>query len=193
MEVYARNIGIRRATGEFIVSTNQDVISDRPVNLDENTMYTVRRHNYPINLVENLLNIEKPLSHLKSIKNSLTRQPIAVDKNRNAIWDSGDIWSLVVSCGDYQIAHKNIWNTIKGFEESMIHRCYADSNLMKKSEVHGFKIDVLDLDIFHLDHTINMSSNYQLNDKIMYVNEFQQTKNPKSWGFEEIKFKERII
>jgi hypothetical protein len=64
---------------------------------------------------------------------------------------------------------------------------------MKKSEVHGFKIDVLDLDIFHLDHTINMSSNYQLNDKIMYVNEFQQTKNPKSWGFEEIKFKERII
>lgn len=193
IEVYARNIGIRRASSDYIVSTNQDIICEKPSSIRSDTMYTVRRYNYPINLVDGLLNIENPLNHLKSIKQNLTRQPMAVDHNRNPIWDPGDIWSLVVSCGDYQIAHKDVWNEIKGFEESMVERCYADSNLMKKSEEHGFKIDILDLDIFHLDHQINVSSNYNLNNRIHYVNQFSKTQNPHTWGFSNYKFNEIII
>lgn len=193
IEVYARNIGIRRASCDFIVSTNQDIICERPNYLDENTMYTVRRHNYPIEKVESLLSIEDVLGYLKQIKHSLTRQPVAVDSNRNPVWDSGDIWSLVVSCGDYQIAHKNIWNKIKGFEESMIARCFADSNIMKKSEEYGFNISVLDLDIFHLDHQINVSSNYHMNDRIFYVNKFSKSSNKDDWGFSSHEFEEKII
>jgi hypothetical protein len=190
IEVYARNIGIRRASSEFIVSTNQDIICDMPSVLADDTMYTVRRYNYPINLVDGLLKVENPLNYLKQIKHNLTRQPMAVDENRNAIWDAGDIWSLVVSCGDYQIAHRRVWDEIRGFEESMVERCYADSNLMKKSEDHGFKINILDLDIFHLDHPINLSSNYNMNDRVNYINNFSKTKNSVDWGFAKNNFVE---
>ena len=189
IEVYARNIGIRRATCDFIVSTNQDIICDRPATLDENTLYTVARYNYPIHLVNGLCEIPQYLQELKRVKSSLSRQQDAVDSAGNPIWDSGDRWSLVVSCGDYQIAHKKIWNKIRGFEESMIERCYADSNLMKKASKF-FNIKKLDLDVFHLDHPINVSSNYKLNDRIKYVNNFDETLNEDTWGFSTMDFNE---
>lgn len=199
IEVYARNIGIRRASGDFIVSTNQDIISDLPKDLRNDTLYTVRRYNYPEYLIDSIfekhieIDMISPLEYFKSIKHTMTRQPRAVDDHRNATWEPGDIWSLVVSCGDYQIAHRNVWNEIKGFEESMTLRCFADSNLMKKAEEHGFKINVLDLDIFHLDHQVNVSSGYALNNKTYYINDFTKTKNPDTWGFYDNVFEEEIL
>jgi hypothetical protein len=143
--------------------------------------------------VDSLLEKQNPLEYLNSIKYTLGRQPMSIDETGNAIWDSGDIWSLVVSCGDYQIAHRKIWESIRGFEESMTGRCYADSNIMKKAKVSGYGIAVLNLNIFHLDHPINHSVNYNLNDRVKYVNEFNKTNNSTSWGFSDIDFEEKIL
>lgn len=192
IEVYARNIGIRRATSNFILSTNQDVVSDIPKELNDTTLYTVRRYNFPIGQVEHLLQVENVLEYLKSIKHLLPRQPDSVDSNGQPTWDSGDIWSLVVSCGDYQIAHRNLWYAIKGFEESMTARGYADSNIMRKAVNYNYRTKKLELDIFHLDHHINQSSNYSLNDRIRYVNNFESSTNTDTWGFSDTKFNEVV-
>lgn len=191
IEVYARNIGIRRARSNWIISTNQDVVSDRPVELDSKTMYTVARHNVPENYFLQV-DSENSLKWLKENKGSFTVQPDAIDSAGNPTWDPGDRWSLVVSCGDYQIAHRDVWYSIKGFEESMIYRSYADSNIMKKASM-SFDIRKLDLDIFHLDHPVNPSANYTVNDRIKYVVDFSITENPETWGFSNISFTEEVI
>lgn len=193
IEVFARNIGIRRATGDFIVSTNQDIMPECPIGLDMDTLYTVARRNVPEPIFENTKNYVSLFAHLKQHKYNFQQQPDMVDKHGNATWDPGDIWSLVVCCGDYQIAHRQLWEKIRGFEESMIYRNYADSNLMKKGYLYG-KIKKLLLDIFHLNHPANVSTKLNLsNDRMMYVNNFTGTRNPDTWGFSELNFKERIV
>lgn len=192
VEVYARNIGIRRATGDFIVSTNQDIIADIPVPLDKGTMYTAPRREVLPGVFNQFVGSGNMLNELKKIKNGFKLQRNSTDENGNAIWDSGDIWSLVVCCGDYQIAHNSVWKKIRGFEESMNKRCYADSNIMKKASKF-FNIDRLQLDVFHLNHPANTSCAYEQNDRLQYVNNFDETKNSETWGFSCYKFKEETI
>lgn len=201
VEVWARNIGIRRATSDFIVSTNQDVIIDRPERVPEDTMYTVARYSVPQAHTDTLFaqasapylcdipSSDSPLWYLKGHKNEFQRHPNSTDEQGRATWDPGDVWSLVVSCGDFQLAHRNIWYKIRGFEESLIHRGYADSNIMKKASKF-FKIDRIDLSVFHLDHPMNSSYSYQLNDKTACVIQFDETTNPETWGFSDIEIPE---
>lgn len=194
IEVAARNIGIRRATRDWVVSTNQDIICQRPIVLDDNTMYTVARRNVPLNLAEKFCNSSNTIEFLLKIKEHFSVQPDCVDSNGNPTWDSGDKWSLVVSCGDYQIASRKVWNTIRGFEDSLIHRSYADSNVMRKAANNGFSIKKLDLDVFHLDHPINESSNYKHNSRIECVNTFiSNTDNSDNWGYSDMVFREIVI
>ena len=77
--------------------------------------------------------------------------PEKPDANRKE--DIGDPWSLVICCGDYQVAHRDLWHKMRGFEESMIYRNFADTNLMKKGSIYG-KISKLKLPIFHLSKII---------------------------------------
>ena len=39
--------------------------------------------------------------------------------------------SLVDCCGDFQIAHKDLWNDIRGFEERLVYCLYTDTNVQK--------------------------------------------------------------
>ena len=194
MQVWAHNIGIRRATSDFIVSTNNDVIIDRPEHIGINTMYTVARYNVPEQVVYSLVNSPNYLESLRGMKGQFEKRPCinSATETQYITHDPGDVWSLVVGAGDYQVAHRDIWYKIRGFEESMINRGFDDSNLMKKASKF-YKIDRLDLDVFHLDHPINPSANYILNNRVAYVNNFDETTNPETWGFSELNIPEVLI
>jgi len=188
IEVLARNIGIRRASSEFIVSTNIDIVARRPGKLAKDTMYTVRRRNVPeMNFA--------PIEILDEYKDSFEQMPMAYDfEKKCGIWDPGDDWSLVVGCGDFQIAHKDVWEKIRGFEERMTGRAYADSNVMKKAARSGFKIDILDLNVYHLDHPPRGTDTKEnLNDQGYWVQRFLSTENLASWGDSLFHFDEVII
>jgi hypothetical protein len=84
---------------------------------------------------------------------------------------------------------------MRGFEESMIYRNFADSNLMKKGYIYG-KISKLDLPIFHLNHTGHgdYSGGVTIsNDKFKYIQNFDKTDNLETWGYSEINFKIEVI
>jgi hypothetical protein len=196
VEILGRNIGIRRATSDFIASTNIDIIANRPNldTLDNNTMYVVPRRN-----------ISVPLSKMDPVKlgnllinnvNSFTPSTDANDANGNPIHDKDDPWSLVVSCGDYQLAHRNLWYKIKGFEEEMIYRGCADSNIMKKGHIYG-NTSKLFLEVFHLEHSynhINLEDKVTLfNDKLKFVKNFIETTNKDTWGFFNYNFNTEIL
>ena len=187
VESIGRNIGIRRAINEgveWICSTNIDIIME-PFNeniLDKDTLYTVRKRHILKERYENL-----SFSFDDVLKNKETFQrAVYASRNGQALWDSGDTWSIAVGCGDFQLAHRNLWLVIKGFEEEMYGRSYADSNLMKKPILLGKKTEELDLGVYHLDHSNEsfreLGEVLPINDRFKYVNNFVQSTNTSSWG-----------
>ena len=105
--------------------------------------------------------------------------------------------SLVDCCGDFQIAHKETWYTIRGFEESMIYRGGTDSNVQLKARHCNFKLHLLmpsDLEVIHIGHlaygddgggklTVKRNAGYGP----------EQTTNASTWGFSNLQFIEEII
>lgn len=198
IEVISRNIGIRRATSDFILSSNPDIICTRPQEdiLNDKSMFVGARRDIPIELYTRIHHQEIK-SFLISSMNNFSKKPRVVDDLGNPIWDANDRWSVVVCCGDYQLAHKNVWNEIRGFEETAIGRCYADSNLMKKAALSGFNLTEIDLPIFHLNHYtpkyIKNDNETPKNCQVTYVQNFDKTTNEETWGFSNVKFHEEII
>jgi len=198
IEVIARNIGIRRATSDFVLSTNPDIICTYPnsISLNNNSMYVGARRDIPLDLYTQI-NYKRLKPFLLSSMNNFSKKPRVVDDQGNPIWDPNDRWSVIVCCGDYQLAHKSVWNSIKGFEESAIGRCYADSNLMKKAALAGYDLNEIELPIFHLNHNtpkyIKNDNETPKNCQATYVQNFDKTTNEETWGFSNVEFDEEII
>jgi hypothetical protein len=193
VEVIARNIGIRRSTNEWILVTNVDVLIEK-FDLSEfnnQTLYTSARIDVPQEFHINYNDSMELLNSIKKNKNSFKMQPDAVIDGKS-VWDSGDVWSLVVGCGDFQFAHKDVWYGIKGFEESYGGRCYADSNLMKKGAIY-FDIKKAQVTLYHLNHGTNKNSLpneiLPMNDRIVCVNNFKETSNSENWGWDNYNLK----
>ena len=193
VEVIARNIGIRRATNDWILVTNVDVlIEDFDLSqFNQTTLYTSARIDVPQEFHLNYNNSIELLNSVKKHKDGFKMQPDAVIDGKS-VWDSGDVWSLVVGCGDFQFAHKNVWYGIKGFEESFGGRCYADSNLMKKGALF-FKIEKANVPLYHLNHGTNKNSFpneiLPMNDRFVCVNDFTNTSNSENWGWNNYNLK----
>lgn len=194
VETVARNIGIRHAIdnnlGDWICSTNIDVVMSEfsTEQLDKDTLYTSRRYNIPRDFHIDLSEQDKQnaVSIFKAHKNQFNRAQMSVVDGRG-VWDAGDHWSLVVCCGDFQLAHKDLWSEIRGFEQAMGGRCYADSNLMKRPILIGKHTAIFDeVLVFHLDHTNESfrkpGEHLPLNDQKKYVADWCISSNTISWG-----------
>ena len=197
-EVLARNIGIRRAKGDWIVSSNIDIIATpfSTEQLNENTLYTVPKYN----VMENVhLTQLLPISNHDKVFNLKANKHLFERMKRCEEVVPSDKYSLIVGCGDFQVAHKNVWNTIRGFEESLLHRCFADTNVMVKAATHpNLKTDILEIDVFHLEHKNNpyfwKKDSVTTRNSQKDANEtYSITKNLDSWGFDGVDFEQIII
>jgi hypothetical protein len=108
-----------------------------------------------------------------------------------------DVWSLVGWCGDLQIAHRDIWYKIRGFEESQKGRSMSDSYIQRKAIEMGIPTEVsYNTSIYHIDHHHNTKDGVpisRLNDRMCLIAPFTGTTNPESWGLADEKFKEFTI
>ena len=203
IEAWARNIGIRRCSNDFIASTNIDIISSRPdmQKISKDVMYTCPRRDVPIEVYKSI-----PREDLKRALHAnvgkFQPKPDVLDSDGNPIWDENDRWSVVVCCGDFQMAHKDVWEGIRGYEERNKEgrptgRVYFDTNLMKKASLSGYGIAKTMFDLFHLNHNtgeyINHEQTTERNCQIEYVQQFESTSNGEDWGFEGHEFEEEII
>lgn len=190
VESIGRNIGIRRAIEnqyDWICSTNIDVLMN---SFDceswyKDTLFTARRRN--IQMQDHLQYSDNAilLQSINKHKDKIELAPVAV-VNGIGVWDPGDHWSMVVCCGDFQLAHRNLWQEIRGFEEEMAGRCYADSNLMKRPILIGKKTAIADVDVFHLNHTDHSERDEDeylpINDQKKYITDWIKSTNTKNWG-----------
>ena len=208
-ESISRNIAIRRSNADWIVSTNIDVIPPTRKEikalikgLNKNTFYTISRREAPKEIVKNHKSI-------KNLREALINIPA---RHFPARVTPNDEYSLINCCGDFQIAHKSVWEKIQGFEEEMIYACFVDTNIQKKAVLNGFGLEVKhEPAIYHMEHGAyftkedgtriqdeNNEGSYKgdtnaYNDAYTWVENFTKTKNSNSWGLSNIIIEHEII
>jgi hypothetical protein len=200
-EGLSRNIGIRRSDCDWIVSTNIDIIPPKRedlVNLiqtlNSNTFYTISRREASKEIV-----YKHGHQNWQKLREELYNT--VPERYFPAMVTPNDNYSLINSCGDFQIAHKNIWNKIKGFEEGMLYACFLDTNVQKKAVLNGYGLQSLvNPPLFHIEHGAyytkedgtrisdpNHKGSYTgdskaYNDAWTWVEWFKESQNDDSWG-----------
>jgi len=208
-EAISRNIAIRRTDADWIISTNLDIIPPTRKelkalikNLDKNTFYTISRREAPKDIIYNSKNEKELRESLRTIP--ARHFPARVTPNDN--------YSLINCCGDFQIAHRDVWNNIKGFEEEMIYACFVDTNVQKKAVLNGYNLEVLyEPALYHMEHgayftkadgtRVHDSENegaykgesQAYNDAFTWVENFQSTKNISDWGLSHLDIEVEVI
>ena len=206
-EVLARNIGIRRAIGDYIISTNIDIIHPKREdiesiinNSDNNTMFTLSRREVTWDIIKEFHGGEMNFQEWDKLRDYIYIN--SEERVQNEATVTGDNYSIINCCGDFQLAPKHIWNEIKGFEEELIYPLYADTNVQKKSVKHGFNLKaIFNPPMFHINHGSKgwggggfaEGINKKANDIHQAVTFQEQTKNPTTWGFSNIEIEYEIL
>jgi hypothetical protein len=170
-EVIGRNIGIRNATGDYIVSTNIDIIPPKRSHIDAviseippKSLITIASNDTTIEVVEevtkNNSSVNETLPYYIGVnpvtKNRCLSPFMAIDNNiLNSVPAESKfhVTSVIMSCGDFQIAHRDTWFEIKGFEESMLKRGFADGVVQHKIIKNGGKVIALVLPpVYNIQH-----------------------------------------
>jgi hypothetical protein len=199
-EVLARNIGIRRATGDYIVSTNIDIIHPKREDIekiisenDDNTMVTLSRREVTWDIIKEFHGGDLKFQEWDKLRDYIyinSEERVNEEKTVN-----GDDYSLINCCGDFQIAPKHVWNEIRGFEEELIYPLYADTNVQKKAVKHGFNLKAIyNPPMFHINHGSKGwggggfadGINKKSNDAYRAIISQEKTRNLDTWGFSPI-------
>jgi hypothetical protein len=140
MEFFAKNVGLRRATGRFLLTTNTDIWISREVvqslpRLAERTLYRAVR----IDLKRDIGYGGMTFAVLEHPESFLRANALARDYYANA-------------AGDFLLADRRTCRDLRGFNEvfreSKIHK---DANFCVHAVCHGLPVDVLG-PVYHLDH-----------------------------------------
>jgi len=196
-EVLARNIGLRRAMGDWVVSTNIDIIAPKREelestlnNLNKDTFYTISRRHTDWDQIKKFHGGEIKFNEWNSLRDYLIEN--SEERHFDEKTVSGDDYSVINCCGDFQIAPRYVWDEIRGMEEDLIYSLYADTNVQKKAVMHGFELKALyNPALFHIEHGKGGGGfldgiNKKTNDPHRaIVNQFK-TYNSDTWGFNDI-------
>ncbi len=180
IESIGRNIAIRRAEHEYIISTNIDIVSTP---LDNNVLFENKFYTVPRRDVDESFHLS--FNEYESLYKSLWDNRDGYGA-KERFESEEDKWSLINCCGDYQIGHRNVWNQMKGFEESILFGCGIDTNVMKKASYYS-TIQILDHYIFHLNHGKNGDRDKDesvppMSDQNSIIKDFTETTNSENWG-----------
>ena len=194
----AQNIMLRRCTADWIVSTAMDIIAPKKELLHDfiaesnsNTFYTISRRDVEYD------ELKKMNFDWRSFRDKMDK--ISQPRIIPAQVTPNDHYSLINCCGDFQIAHKNVWHTIKGFEEKMLYACYGDTNIQKKAVLNKFELEAyFHLPLYHLSHKGmgndgSSPSKQHYNDPWDWVEWFKESYNTENWGFSDTEIEYEII
>jgi len=181
-ETQARNVGLRRLSTDFLISANIDIIPPQRKHLERvintSTFFTTGMRSISLYDLRPLGDRTRPdiyITALEQLESRYSQQPPT-----SVHWN--DRFSLVSNCGDFQIAHKDIWYAMRGFEERFTGRAYMDSNVQMKATLVGYNIAVdWSLPIWHIGHDAGFGGSGKINN-IDEAFTMKETTNPETWG-----------
>jgi len=182
------NIVFRRTDADWVVTTTMDIIAPKKELFenflkiaDPNTFYTLSRRDIEYSDLEKTgFNDWRKFRDKLDVESKPRYWPARVTPNDN--------YSLINCCGDFQLAHKNIWKNIKGFEEQMIYSCFNDTNIQKKAVLNNFNLrSIFDVPLYHLSHKGmgndgSSPSKQYYNDAGRWIEYFTESENDDDWG-----------
>jgi hypothetical protein len=206
--VLSVNLALRRSEADWIVIGNIDVIPPSKEDLNTflakanpNTFYTFSRREIDY---DDVLKHKDNIDEYRKYLNQTTEPryfPARVSPN--------DEYSIINCCGDFQLAHKNTWLTIKGLEENMKYSCFVDTNVQKKAVLYGFNLEaVYDVPVYHMSHKTNRvpqggdintmhdkenTRPPKFNDVWSWVEWFKESQNTEDWGLNETEIEFEVI
>lgn len=197
--VLSQNIMLRRCEADWIVCSGVDIIAPKKEYFNEflsfankDTFYTISRRDVEY------LDLEK-----MGFENwRLFRDKMDIESEPRILpakVTPNDEYSLINCCGDFQLAHKDVWHKIRGFEEQMIYACFNDTNVQKKAVLNGYNLEAqFNLPLYHLSHTgmgndgTSPSKKYY-NNVWDWVEYFQETRNTEDWGLGNVEIEYELI
>ena len=197
--LYPPNLVFRRTDADWIVHTTIDVIAPKKeifeaflAKANKNTFYTLSRRDIEYHDVINF-----GVSNWKEYRDILDQT--TEERRLYAQVTPNDQYSIINCCGDFQVASKNLWNTIKGLEEKMIHACFQDTNVQKKAVLNGFNLEAIyDIPLYHMSHTGmgndgSSPSKQKYNDPWKWVEYFTESENTENWGLNGVEIEYETI
>lgn len=172
-QMISKNVGIRRAKGQFILATNSDIIFSNKLikyfaekKINKKRMYRVERYDVPANLpyftkIDDLLDYchnnyycryerfairNITTGHIKNVHWQLTPKKIA----REMIWDlfspkknNKPLRIHTNASGDFTLLSANAWTQLKAYPEFTLFAMHIDSLFCYMAHHAGFKEKVL--------------------------------------------------
>jgi len=150
--VLSFNLGLRRTDAEWIVLSTTDIIPPTKETLNKfiaqankHSLYTFSRRDIEYdNIITNLNRLDE---YRKELDQTTEPRYFPTQVTPN------DKYSIFNCCGDFQLATKNIWYKIRGYEEPMLYACFVDTNAQKKAVLYGFDlVPIYDIPLYHMSH-----------------------------------------
>lgn len=180
-QMIAKNVGIRRARGRFVLATNIDILFSHELvrflasrKLQKNRMYRIDRYDVPGNIptslpIDELMNwcsrnVIRLYRHLEIVEIQDGVIPV-VKKKRKKIRKMVSEWFLqwfsrdepilhTNACGDFTLMSRKYWERTFGYPEFPLRAMKLDGLLCYAAYYTGAKEIVLrePMRIYHLDH-----------------------------------------
>lgn len=193
------NLVIRRTDADWIVNTTIDIIAPRRDKFLEflqganpNTFYTLSRRDIEIGDLEKY-GFELWKEYRERLNQTTQERRLYAKVTPN------DSYSIINCCGDFQLAHRDLWNNIKGYEENMYYACFPDTNIQKKAVMNGYNLEAIyDIPLYHMSHKGmgndgSSPSKQKYNDPMKWVEYFKESENSDNWGLYGVNIEYEIL
>ncbi len=188
LEYLAKNAGIKRAGGEYVLCINPDILLNESFfksisNLRENIFYRANRldfknsiKNKPTNFIKIFLkghsyyyHNHNPINYyLLKIKNyfickwklnSIRFQNFFERRNWNVYFHNAEYRYHCNVSGDFMLLHRDNWHKLKGYSEQSFISLHVDALMVIQAAALGLKEKVLPLPIYHQEHARRYDAN----------------------------------
>ena len=209
-QMIGKNIGIRRARGQFILATNIDILFSNELigylaarNLENNTFYRVDRTDVDSDIPPGL-SVDETLAfcrshvvrrnpkyflcnmaNLKEVIRHIARSPGVLP-----YYISNTLHKLVIprlhynACGDFTLMSREKWFALRGYPEMPIFSLHIDSLLLMMAAYSGLKEEILghSCEIFHMEHALGSGITPGMGQKMLFERLDREKVPYLTWG-----------
>ena len=201
-QMIAKNVGVRRARGKFILATNIDLVFNDELmdflarrELNPKCFYLIDRYDVPDGVLADFPNHETLLEYCRS-------NVIRVHRDEREIHAN--------ACGDFTLMSREAWLELKGYPEVELWSIYLDGILVHMAYASGLRQVVLldPMRIYHAEHKkgwaveqpttgeiprLDYNRDYLPWIKKMLTERRSINPNPSSWGFADENLPDRPV
>jgi len=164
-QMIAKNVGIRRARGEFVLATNIDILfSDELIEflaqrrLDDECFYRIDRHDISAQQVPIASGVAGMLRFCRDnvirIQGLYGTQTISQIGSDHFVYTADDTKLHENACGDFTLMSRRAWHRLRAYPELPLWSIYVDGLLLHMARADGMKQIILGepMRIYHIEH-----------------------------------------